>query len=177
MPLRWLAYPGSFIFFKNLPVYLNGAFFKKLESIIIPFVWGYKSHRIAKAHLYKPLKKGGLGLPNLKHYYWAANCRALAYWNCSQAEKEDNPSWLHLETSTINNCSLPSLLFSSSSQIYKTTKHRLTINNSIRILNQIKIAKLLMHLSVHPFAKIHPLNLDKWTQLLHSGERRVSELF
>lgn len=111
--IKMVSLPRFLYLFQILPVYLNGSFFKKLDSIIIPFVWGYKSHRIAKAHLYKPLKKGGLGLPILKHYYWAANCGALAYWNCSQAEKEDDPSWLLLEASTIKNCSLPcrSLVF------------------------------------------------------------------
>jgi len=91
--------------FQNLPVSLPKSFFKALDSIILPFVWGFKVHRISKLHVCKPRSLGGLGLPNFQHYYWAANCRALSYW---KKFHRDIPSWLAIEQSVTNH-SLSSL--------------------------------------------------------------------
>lgn len=62
----------------------------------------------------QPLKEGGLGLPIFKHYYWAANSRALTYWKCEGAEAEGDHSWLQLEATAVKNSSLSSLLFPTS---------------------------------------------------------------
>lgn len=78
--IKMVSLPRFLYLFQNLSIYLNASFFMKLDSIILPFVWGYKSHRISKAHLQKSFKNGGLALPVLKHYSWAANARALSYW-------------------------------------------------------------------------------------------------
>ena len=66
--------------FQNVPIFLAQSFFKSLDSIVWPFIWGFKAHIISKIHLHKPREMGGLGLPYFLHYYWAANARALAYW-------------------------------------------------------------------------------------------------
>lgn len=93
--IKMVSQPRFVYLFQNLPIYLNASFFffffKKLDSIRLPFVWGYKSHRISKAHLQKPFKNGVLGLPVFKHYYWAANARALIYWKGGSAIAEENP--------------------------------------------------------------------------------------
>lgn len=108
MQSKWWAYPGFCIFSKTFPY---ATFFKK-DSIILPSIWGYKFHSIAKAHIKKKIKKGGLGLPILKHYYWVANSRAFVYWNCKEAETENIPSWLQLKASAVKSSSQPALLFS-----------------------------------------------------------------
>ncbi|KAG1935267.1 hypothetical protein F2P79_019375 [Pimephales promelas] len=41
-------------------------------SVIMPFIWAYKTPRIAKAHLQKPTQMGGLGLPTV---IWPYNFR------------------------------------------------------------------------------------------------------
>lgn len=78
--IKMVVLPRFLYLFQNLPIPLNVSFFKKLDSIILPFVWGYKSHRISKAHLHKSVQSGGLGLPIFRYYYWAANSRVLTYW-------------------------------------------------------------------------------------------------
>ncbi len=64
---------------QNIPVCISKTFFKRLDSIILSFVWDYKVHRIGKAYLCKPKTNGGLALPNFIHYYWASNIRSVAY--------------------------------------------------------------------------------------------------
>ena len=56
--------------------------------MILPFVGGYKSHRISKAQLHKSSKMGGLGLPGFKYYYWEADFRALTYSKCGGDKAE-----------------------------------------------------------------------------------------
>ncbi len=78
--IKMVTLPRFLYLFQNLPIFLPQFFFRTLDSIILPFVWGFKAHRISKLHVCKPRSQGGLGLPNFQHYYCAANCRASLYW-------------------------------------------------------------------------------------------------
>lgn len=83
----------------------------------MPFVWGYATHRISKSHLQKLRDCGGLGLPSLMHYDWAANVRVMLYWQYG-FERGDGfipPPWLAIEKSLTHKTSLPALLFLSPS--------------------------------------------------------------
>ena len=71
--IKMVALPRFLYLFQNLPIFLTSAFFKKLDSIVFPLIWGYKAHHISKAHLQKPTEEGGFGLPAFNIYYWAAN--------------------------------------------------------------------------------------------------------
>lgn len=101
--------------FQNIPIFIPKSFFKAIDSIIMPFIWGYKSHRISKAHLQKPTDLGGLGLPCFIHYYWAANMRALTYWQYGYQSSDNSnaPPWLMIEKQLISNTSLPAILFAA----------------------------------------------------------------
>lgn len=90
--IKMLALSRFLYLFQNLPLFLTSKFFKQLDSIILPFLWGYKLPRISKAHLQKPVKEGGFGLPIFKNYYWAANGRALMYWQQAQSAEVPNNS-------------------------------------------------------------------------------------
>lgn len=89
--------------------------FKMIDSVILPFVWGYKVHRISKQHLQKPKEFGGLGLPCFLHYYWAANSRAMIYWQLANNAhpQTEIPYWLAIEQSLPQKTSLRAILFSS----------------------------------------------------------------
>ncbi len=53
-------------------------------------------------NIQKPRSVGGLGLPVFfKHYYWAANVRALMYWEKRAPGNltPDIPLWAQMETS------------------------------------------------------------------------------
>lgn len=66
--------------FQNLPVYLPLAFFLNTWiQLSFSFVLADELPRISKAHLQKDVNRGSLGLPVFKHYYWAANARALIF--------------------------------------------------------------------------------------------------
>lgn len=52
-------------------------FFKKVDSVVHPFPWDYKTHRIGKKHLCKSKTVGGLALPNLEEWKHSYNRRLI----------------------------------------------------------------------------------------------------
>ena len=69
--VKMVSLPRFLYLFQNVPIYIPKSYFKSIDSIIMPFIWGYKAHRISKAHLQKPREHRRLGLPCFLHYYWA----------------------------------------------------------------------------------------------------------
>lgn len=56
-------------FFQCLPLFLTKTFFKKLDQVILSFVWAGRVARINKSTLQTARQEGGLGLPNFMLYY------------------------------------------------------------------------------------------------------------
>lgn len=113
--IKMVSLPRFVYLFQNLPVYLPHSFFKQLDSVIFPFIWGYKAHRISKAHLHKPKELGGLALPVFRHYYWATNARAMMFWQMSDQTADSLidslPKWLYMEARSVVGSSLATILF------------------------------------------------------------------
>lgn len=85
--------PRFLYLFQNLPIFLPKAFFKLLDLIILPFVWGLKVHRIFKKHLTKP--------------------KLMYYWHAAYPGKvtTSTPSWFGIKQD-LSKRVLPALLFS-----------------------------------------------------------------
>lgn len=56
--------PRFLVFFQCLPLFLTKTFFKKLDQVILSFVWAGRVARINKSTLQTARQEGGLGLPN-----------------------------------------------------------------------------------------------------------------
>jgi len=78
--IKMIFLPQLLYLFQNIPVFLPKSFFKKVDSIVLPFLWDYKTQRIGKKHLCKSKIEGGLALPNFLSYYWASHIKIMAYW-------------------------------------------------------------------------------------------------
>lgn len=61
--------------FQNLPCYLNTNFFKRINSLISRYIWNHKKPRLKLSLLMKPKELGGVSLPNLQLYFWAAQIK------------------------------------------------------------------------------------------------------
>lgn len=92
--IKMIILPKWLYLFQNLPVFLPKTFFINLNSLILPFLWGNKTHRIARKHLSKSNTEGGLALPNFLFYYWAVHIKFMTYW---LADNGRPLTWLHLE--------------------------------------------------------------------------------
>lgn len=82
--IKMVCLPQLLYLFQNVPVYLTISFFKKLDSLFLPFIWNFKSNRIKKKHLCKTNNQGGLALPEFKYYYlhhmFPVECTSRAFW-------------------------------------------------------------------------------------------------
>ena len=115
----------------------------------MPFIWGYKTNRIAKSHLQKSKMLGGFSLPVFQHYYWATNLRALIYWqNQSPQVSSIAPKWLQFESQAVKNSSLSALLFSKENPS-DIVGDNFILENSLQILKQVKRVLTVPELSVH----------------------------
>lgn len=143
--IKMVTLPRFLYLFQNVPIFLTQSFFKTLDSVIMPFIWGYKAHRISKAHICKTKDIGGLGLPCFQHYYWAANLRALMYWRNAYPEvltTTTTPAWLVIERD-IQDSSLPALLFAENKTIRTFKKCNPIVVNSLKVWYQLrKVFKL-----------------------------------
>lgn len=100
--------PRYLYLFQCLPVFLTKSFFEKLDSIISSYIWEGKPPRIKLALLRRSRERGGLGLPDFRYYYWAANLHKIVLW---LSDEESN--WCTLEAGSCVSSSLRALVCSS----------------------------------------------------------------
>lgn len=106
--IRMNILPRLLFLFQALPVWIPAAVFKSLDKMMSTFIWQKRKPRIKWKMLSYPKDQGGLNLPNLKHYYWAAQLNGMVEW----IKQDNDTNWLDLER---NSCprvpleSLPSL--------------------------------------------------------------------
>lgn len=156
--IKMITLPKFLYLFQNLPIIIPNEFFKRLEKIILDFIWGFKKHRISKIHLYRMQRDGGLGLPVFQHYYWAANIRAMLYWQAGSPLNESlytAPLWLQLELWSLIKpySSLVSILHTGNRYKTKLISNSLVVQNSIKILMQIKT-----HLKIPEISMFTPIS-------------------
>lgn len=72
--------PRLSFLFQSLPCYLHKAFFDSLNKLISSFVWKNSTPRISFKTLIRAKENGGLGLPDLQLYYWAAQTKGMISW-------------------------------------------------------------------------------------------------
>lgn len=157
-----VSLPRFLYLFQNLPIYLPLKFFKQLDSLILSFIWAGKPPRISMAHLQKNTSCGGLGLPVFRHYYWAANSRALLHWQWGSPTDychDKLPIWLQVEAATVSEASLPVLLFSNTGSFNNSLSRNFVVKHSLKILSQIRKSLKLPDFSVR-MPIIH--NQVKW---------------
>uniref|UniRef100_A0A669DKG7 Reverse transcriptase domain-containing protein n=1 Tax=Oreochromis niloticus TaxID=8128 RepID=A0A669DKG7_ORENI len=95
--IKMSVLPKFLYLFQHVPVLLTKAFFDKLEKILSHFIWGGKQARIRKSILQSSKTDSGLGLPNFRHYYWAANIQKLLHWVHNDPPV---PAWVQMETAS-----------------------------------------------------------------------------
>lgn len=79
-------------------------------------------------------------MPVFKHYYWAANVRALIFWQRGSVDRQTSttPLWLKMEANSVNNSSLPAMLFSKFEGTESLKNLCFVLKQSVKILNQIR---------------------------------------
>lgn len=80
----------------SIPLEVPLSYFKWFDTIVKTFIWNGKKPRLHLNKLWRPMDRGGLGLPKLLYYYYAFNLRHLAHWSLPP---ERAPPWHCIEQS------------------------------------------------------------------------------
>ncbi len=171
--------PQLLYLLQNTPLFLLKSFFKQLDSIILPFIWNYKNHRINQLHLSKPRSVGGLAFPDFRCYYWAADLRIISIILNNKSGRLD---WLRLEQDECTPYNLGAVILSPTSckkQMYRSSP---VISSVIRIWKQIRthfgVEKLPLLIPIADNPSFIPSILDKgFQQWRNAGIHTVSDLF
>lgn len=67
------------LLFLSLPMEISDGQFIEWQKLISQYIWMGKKPRLKFKVMQLPKNKGGMALPNLKDYYWAAQIRTLGY--------------------------------------------------------------------------------------------------
>lgn len=114
--IKMMILPKFLYLFQSLPLPLPDTFFHNINNMLKQFIWNDKKARLQLRLLYLPYERGGLRLPNLKCYYWAAQLRAAMYYFSAPSL----PAWVTIEeTSTLG---LPPKLYLYSASVKKLVK-------------------------------------------------------
>lgn len=76
-----------------LPIDIPKSTYDKLDKLISKFIWQGQQPRVRLKTLQLPKSYGGLKLPNLRHYFWAAQLRPLTIW----IQDLSDTHWLNIE--------------------------------------------------------------------------------
>lgn len=123
--------PTFLYLFQSVPLPLPASFFSTLKKSFTCFIWNNKCPRLRLSLLYLPYDRGGLRLPNIKLYYWAAQLRAAMYYFCNA----EVPAWIGIENSTLE-LPLCLYLYSSQTKILRKRTQNPFLNNTISVWHE-----------------------------------------
>ncbi len=126
--IKMLILPQFLYLFQTIPPPLPASFFSTLRKNISCFIWNNKHPRLRLNLLHLPYDQGGLKLPNMKLYYWAAQLQAAMFYFLP----DEVPAWVEIEKDGIK---LPIHIYLYSSQAKKLKKntHNPFLRNTITI--------------------------------------------
>lgn len=91
--IRMNLLPILLFLFRSLPIKIPMSTFTTLNKWLSKFIWQNKRPRIKLKTLMCPKELGGLNLPDLRNYYFAAQLRSMVAWVC----QEEDTIWCRME--------------------------------------------------------------------------------
>lgn len=119
--------PRFLFLFQMLPCFLPDEFFKSINNCLSRFIWRNKKPRISLATLMRPEALGGLDLPNLQLYFWAAQIRNMISWIMMRHES----MWVNIEAKLVDPLPLSALPFINHPEKIKKIDRWFTVAHSL----------------------------------------------
>lgn len=139
--------PRFLYLFQCLPVFLPKSFFSLMDKLISSFLWNGGVPRVRKAVLQRNRSDGGLALPNLMYYYWAANIHKVVYWI-----HFPDTDWCRTEAGSCTSSSLPALAMS------KLPLHTPRYTSNPVVVSTLKIwTQFRQHFKLTDFSLFSPI--------------------
>lgn len=132
--VRMNVLPRLLFLFQSLPILIPQRTIKCLEKRISTFIWQNRRPRIRLKILMASKKRGGLGLPNLKLYYWAAQLRAIVVWMTNAEET----GWLSIEQNSLTGIPLSVLPFLDRRAQKKIKIENMWVKHTLKIWNTVQ---------------------------------------
>lgn len=126
--IKMVTLPKFLYLFQSLPLPLPQHFFKEINKILCRFIWNNRKSILRLRLLYLPYDRGGLQMPNLLWYYWAAQLRCAMFYFLTQSP----PAWVSIEQ-TISKLPLRLYLYSSDPKTLKKQTTNPFLKNTIDI--------------------------------------------
>lgn len=146
--------PKFLYLFQCLPIFLPQIFFRKIDTIISEFIWNKSPPRICKQFLQRPKTSGGMALPNLRFYYWAANLRIIQFWLRSDS-LSSLPIWLNMEATSCSPVSLLALAHAPISISPSAYTKNIIVRTSLRIWTQFR-----RHFGLQTYSVLAPITAN-----------------
>uniref|UniRef100_A0A096M9G4 Reverse transcriptase domain-containing protein n=1 Tax=Poecilia formosa TaxID=48698 RepID=A0A096M9G4_POEFO len=147
--------------FQALPIEVSQTQFDIWDKILSRFIWGGKKPRVKYETLRLPKDKGGLGLPRLREYFWAAQLRHVVCW-CSP---DYSARWKDMEKE-FGGCPIQSIIGDEDryekNKKYKDPITNFTLETWFKTLKKHKIKKEMKVLRWIAYdTDFKPLKYDK----------------
>ena len=126
--------PRLLFLFQSLPVRVPASTLNMLDKLISTFIWQKKRPRVRLKTIHLPKDKGGLGLPNLKNYYWAAQINAIVAWIGNDREA----IWTQIEQDSVRGTSLSVLPFIDIKSVNKIKIKNEWIKHTLKVWTTVK---------------------------------------
>lgn len=155
--IRMNVLPRLLYLFQMLPKDVPKSVFDLLNKIISKFVWQGKRPRIRLKIIQSSKTNGGLGLPNFRFYFWAAQLRPLVSW----MRKDTQTRWINIEKSL---CSMPlKIVPFSSVSLKNASMGQWTIQRSFGLSKKISSAASIGYLNDFAPSRTD-VGFKKWSQ-------------
>ena len=128
--LKMNIIPKLLYLFQNIPLPPPHSLFSSLKKKFTAFIWNNRRARVRLSLLYLPYDRGGLAVPNIQWYYWAAQLRSTMFYFASDL----TPAWLDIEKCSVEP-KLPLNLYLYSAEAKKLKKD----TKNPFVLNTIKV--------------------------------------
>lgn len=126
--IKMVVLPKFLYLFQSIPLPLPKSFFKEVNVILCKFIWNNRKSRLRMKLLYLPYDRGGLQMPCLQWYYWAAQLRCAMFY----FSKQPLPTWVSIEQ-TISKLPLNLYLYSANLKTLKRQTANPFVKNTIDI--------------------------------------------
>lgn len=168
--VRMNILPRLLYLFSSLPMWIPATNFKNFRKMISNFIWQKKKPRIKFTQLTSCKAYGGLNLPNLNLYYWAAQLCGAVEW----LRQSKEITWLTLEQSSCYGIPIQLLALCSNKTWNKYKIENPWMKCTQKVLNTVR-KRINAPKSISRAMKISDLIKvqDNWIQGSETGKIKI----
>lgn len=154
LPISWLGrisilkmniLPRLLYPLQMLPNSIPNKMFLNIHKIFTRFLWQGKKVRMKISKLQRPKALGGLGVPDIRLYYWAAQLRYIFEW----VNVDPENTWIDIESTNCGSLLLKYAPFISHKKGKSMVQDNFIVSNTLDTWNKIKVYfKLKNHFSL-----------------------------